>query len=123
MSSGKRRGKPTVVLDFDGVIHSYTSGWQGDATVIADGPVEGIGRAIETLRESYRIVVVSSRCQHPGGVEAVEQWLASHNIDVDGVQSGKPPAIVYVDDRALKFDGDSAALPEKIRTFKTWMQR
>ncbi len=29
--------KQTVVFDFDGVIHSYTSGWKG-ATVIPDPP-------------------------------------------------------------------------------------
>lgn len=121
--SNKGRRKPTVVLDFDGVIHSYTSGWQGDAGVISDPPVEGIETTIKTLRERYRIVVVSSRCEHPGGVEAVERWLGEHDIEVDAVQSSKPPAIVYVDDRALTFDGDASALPEKIRNFKTWMQK
>ena len=32
--------KPTIILDFDGVIHSYTSGWQG-ADVIGDPPWRG----------------------------------------------------------------------------------
>ena len=31
----------TVVFDFDGVVHSYTSGWQGEDT-IPDPPVPGI---------------------------------------------------------------------------------
>jgi len=38
--------KPILVLDFDGVLHSYTSGWQG-ATVIADPPTRGM---VEFLR-------------------------------------------------------------------------
>ena len=36
----------TILLDFDGVIHSYTSGWKG-AGVIPDPPVPG---AIDFLR-------------------------------------------------------------------------
>ena len=32
--------KPIICLDFDGVIHSYTSGWKG-AAVIPDPPVPG----------------------------------------------------------------------------------
>lgn len=37
---------PTVSFDFDGVIHSYRSGWKG-AAVIPDPPVEGIKEVIE----------------------------------------------------------------------------
>ena len=52
--------KPTVVFDFDGVIHSYTSGWKG-TTEIPDPPVPGIREAIEHIRlAGYRVVVVSN---------------------------------------------------------------
>ena len=112
----------TVVLDFDGVIHSYTSKWQG-VDVIPDLPVEGIKEAINDIRKHYKVVVVSTRCFQEGGMEAVKKWLDEHGIIVDDVLSHKPPAIVYVDDRALTFDGDAKGLLRKIKTFRTWQNR
>ena len=54
--------KRTVVFDFDGVIHSYTSGWKGQS-VIPDPPVPGIKEAIAEIRDAgYEVVVVSTRC-------------------------------------------------------------
>ncbi len=107
--------KSTVVLDFDGVIHSYTSGWVG-AHVIADEPTEGAKEAIAKLRETYLVVIVSSRCSAPGGIEAIHEWLAQYGIKVDDVTSEKPPHIVTVDDRALRFEGDWQAVLDGIET-------
>ncbi len=60
--------KKTVVFDFDGVIHSYTSGWKG-ADVIPDPVVEGIQSTINSLRqEYYEVIVVSTRCAYPEGM-------------------------------------------------------
>lgn len=114
--------KPTVILDFDGVIHSYASGWQG-ADVIPDSPVEGIGKAIANMRKHYRVVVVSSRCYQPGGIEAIRRWLDKHGIAVDDVTDEKPPAKVIVDDRAITFDGDAGALLARIDAFQPWTRR
>lgn len=113
--------KPTVVLDLDGVIHSYTSGWRG-TTVIPDPPVPGIREAIKDLRTTHEVVVVSTRCQTPEGTKAIEEWLLKHDIKVDAVTAHKPPAVAYVDDRAITFDGDALRLPEKVRQFRTWQQ-
>lgn len=112
-------GKQTVVMDFDGVIHSYSSRWRG-AALIPDPPVEGICEAIQEIRRHYRLVVVSSRCSQEGGIEAIKAYLKKHDIEVDDIVVEKPPAVVYIDDRALTFDGHPESLLEKIKTFKPW---
>lgn len=112
--------KQTVVFDFDGVIHSYVSGWQG-ATVIPDPPVPGIKEAIAEIRAAgYEVVVVSTRTASALGFQAVRSWLMANGIEVDRVCTEKPPAIVYIDDRAICFDGNPATLLGKIQTFKPW---
>lgn len=115
--------KQTVVFDFDGVIHSYTSGWKGE-TVIPDPPVSGIKEAIEEIRGAgYEVAVVSTRCASLDGLYAVEDYLRHHNIEVDAVQAEKPPAVVYIDDRALRFNGDAAGLLVQIQSFEPWYKR
>lgn len=113
--------KPTVVLDFDGVIHSYTSGWKGD-DVIADPPTDGIHLAIYELKKDYEIVIVSSRCNTEEGRNSIIHWCNRNGIYFDKVMKEKPPAVCYVDDRAICFDGDAASLPEKVRSFKSWCE-
>ena len=112
--------KPNVVFDFDGVIHSYMSGWKGVAE-IPDQPVPGIREAIAELRQlGYRVVVVSTRCSTAEGMGAVRRYLRDNGIEVDSVQMEKPPALCYIDDRAICFDGHPETLLEKIINFKPW---
>ena len=117
--------KKTVVFDFDGVIHSYTSGWQGE-TKIPDPPVKGIDRALKALHDAgYEVVIVSTRCSTEFGRTAIENWLDMYGLThlVDRVCKEKPPAIVYIDDRAICFDGNPDTLLEKVQTFKPWYQK
>lgn len=112
--------KKTVAFDFDGVIHSYTSGWQG-AAVVPDPPVPGIKESIEALRAAgYEVVVVSSRANTEEGCAAINNFLKEHEIIADMVTNNKPPALVYVDDRAICFDGKVESLVEKIINFRPW---
>lgn len=109
--------RKTVCLDFDGVIHSYRSGWKGE-TIIPDPPIHKVDLAIKKLRKTYRVVVFSARCRSEEGVEAIRDWLARHNIEVDDVCMHKPPAFVYVDDRGIAFSGDWDEVIESIHAFR-----
>ena len=112
-------GKKTIVFDFDGVIHSYVSGWQG-MDIIADSPNWDVPPVIEALRDDgYEVVVVSTRCADPAGKAAVVAYLEDNGIEVDGVMAEKPPALVYVDDRAVCYKPGMDLL-EEIITFKPW---
>ena len=117
LHSGVEPRVRTVCLDFDGVIHSYQSGWQGEA-IIADPPIHGVDKAIKQLRKDYRVVVFSARSKSEEGRHAIEQWLAKHRIEVDEVCENKPPAFVYVDDRAIHFGGDWMKTIQDINAFR-----
>ena len=67
--------KPILCLDFDGVIHSYESGWTGDHTNIPDGVTDGFFEWAEEASKTFRLVVYSARSGAPGGREAMKAWL------------------------------------------------
>ena len=113
----------TIVFDFDGVIHSYKSGWQGP-DVITDPVVPGIKEAIAKIRQAgYKVVVVSTRCATESGMAAIFAYLENNGIVVDDVVSEKPPAIAYIDDRAICFDGEADTLLGKIVNFEPWHKK
>ena len=114
-------GKPILALDFDGVLHSYASGWHG-AVTIKDEPTEGAQAFCERASKHFALLVFSSRCAFPGGAQAIMLWLTQHNfpdgmwVSIDGV---KAPATVTLDDRAWRFDGEWPDVDE-LAAFKPW---
>jgi hypothetical protein len=123
-------GRPILSLDFDGVIHSYTSKWAG-ADVIPDPPVPG---AIAFLREAtkhFRVCIYSTRSATEAGREAMAGWLgvwaARDDGDLDWLRriefpETKPPALVGIDDRILTFEGEWPSM-ERLLSFKPWNKR
>ncbi len=67
-------GLPTIVLDFDGVIHSYTSGWKGPR-VITDPVVPGAMEFLYYMTEDYQIAIYSSRSHYFGGRRAMKKYI------------------------------------------------
>lgn len=107
----------TLCFDFDGVLHSYHSGWKG-ATEIPDPPVPGMVEAILRLQSlGWTVVVCSSRARHEGGPEAMREWLVAHGFGALPVTAEKVPAELYVDDRALRFSG---SVPEMLEAIDQW---
>lgn len=116
--------RKTIVFDFDGVIQSYKSGWKG-VNIISDPPVPGMKEVIQNLIDNdYEVVVVSTRSSTESGRAAMEAWFVENDFPSEiKISAEKPPALVYVDDRAICFDGDASKLYSKIINFKTWWQR
>lgn len=132
--------KPILCLDFDGVCHSYTSGWQG-ADVIPDAPVDGLWDFLDTASTHFDLAIFSSRSGQTGGRRAMLRWFAKHcprygiseelghsvswyATDSDArvrltFPENKPPAFLSIDDRALLFTGVWPDIPA-LQTFKPW---
>lgn len=113
--------KKTIVFDFDGVIHKYSNGWQDGS--IYDEPVEGIKELIAELRETYDVVIVSTRCRDLKGQLEVKDWLDKYEIEVDDYTSIKVPAVMYIDDRGICFNGKVEDLRNEIKAFRTWQDK
>ena len=133
--------RPILCLDFDGVLHSYTSGWQG-ADTIADPPVPGALEFIEAALPYFQIAIFSSRSNQPGGLKAMQSWLMGHFglffADRDGQAEAvravtlvhdyiqwpteKPAAFLTINDRALTFIGQWPDV-KSLLDFKPWNKR
>jgi hypothetical protein len=124
--------KLLLVLDFDGVVHSYSSGWKG-AHIIPDPPVPGAMRFIWDATEQFRVAVFSSRSNEPGGLAAMQVYLTQHFRHYCGADRttcddklaeiewpmAKPAAFLTIDDRAWTFNGTWPTI-EAIQQFKPW---
>jgi hypothetical protein len=122
--------KPILCLDFDGVIHSYTSGWQG-ANVISDPPVPGAAEFIREAVKHFRVAIFSSRSNQPGGLLAMQRYMLGEVADQKAGDESfawlneiewpteKPAAFVTIDDRAITFDGTWPSI-ELLKAFKPW---
>lgn len=88
-----------IAIDFDGVIHRYSDGYQkGDPY---DIPMPG---AFETMRrlisQGFEIYIFTVRPP-----QEVVKWLGKHgwDLEIPRVTNEKLPAIAYIDDRAIRF--------------------
>lgn len=135
-----------ICLDFDGVIHSYVTPFT-TPDCIPDPPMPGAFEFIrKLLSNGFNVYIMSARFPRhtdhgdspefwgPRGLESVAKWFRTHGatdlVDsilapkIDGAPQvrfviNKPPAVLYIDDRAYKFEGEWPTL-EFIRTFEPW---
>lgn len=117
--------KPILCLDFDGVIHSYTSPWKGPAH-IPDPPVPGAKEFIDRALQFFTVVIYSSRSIQEEGLYAMKRYI----VDNFGLGIGssieyankKPAAFLTIDDRAMLFTGTFPD-PQSLLAFKPWNKK
>lgn len=132
--------KPILSLDFDGVIHSYTSKWAG-VDIIPDPPVPGAMTFLREAAKHFRVCIYSTRSATEVGRAAMAEWLISwatiewSRATVRGEMKDdlawlrkiefpetKPPALVGIDDRILTFEGEWPSM-DRLLSFKPWNKR
>lgn len=128
-----------ICVDFDGVLHSYKSGWQG-ANMIPDPPVDGAIEALYGyLDAGLSLAIYSARSSQEGGIPEMLHWLTEHDLDYrdrNGIPrktpmlferiefpESKPAAKVYIDDRGFRFEGVFPTPDELKKLYKTWNQQ
>jgi beta-phosphoglucomutase-like phosphatase (HAD superfamily) len=105
--------RPIVCVDLNGVLDAYT-GWKHPEHW--DAPRAGAHEFLRALTERGFDVVVFTTRHHT----QARRWLQEHDLlrYVSAVTRKKPPAHVFVDDRAVCFRGDFQDTLENIVHFK-----
>jgi hypothetical protein len=123
---------PRIVIDFDGVLHSYTTPWTTPGK-INDAPTPGAQSFLGRLLDSgWEVVIQSTRAATPEGANAIAEWLVAHDFPLPPreptadpraayvITAEKLPALVYLDDRALRFDGTFPTLAVISAASRPW---
>jgi hypothetical protein len=133
---------PILSLDFDGVLHSYTSGWHG-ARNIPDPPVydvetgessiEWLSSLVYDQRDpfvprfrDFDVCIFSSRSRYFGGRSAMKRYLLKWGLrpgELEAIRFPlfKPAAFLQLDDRAWQFGGIFPGAAH-MKSFRPWRQ-
>ena len=98
-----------LAIDFDGVINSYTSGFLGEdkAAVLPDPPVNGAREFLnKALLHFEEVVIYTTRATFGmAAVKAMQDYCERYDLPILPIYGEKIPADVYLDDRAVRFNG------------------
>lgn len=88
----------TVCMDFDGVLARHETG--DPITKIGEPLTPGINLAKQIIKQGYRLVVLTAR---PTKMQdEISDWLKKQGVKAQ-VTNVKPPAELYIDDRAIRY--------------------
>ena len=108
--------KPLILIDLDGVLNTYCGNY--DTNIIP--PIrDGAKEFIIKLAESYSLKLFTNR-----NAELAKKWLIENKIDKYFLEitNTKGPAILYIDDRALTFNGNFNETLSQVYNFKTFWE-
>lgn len=115
--------KARVAVDFDGVIYSYKSGYiEGE---LPDPPVLGAFEFLYSVIDSgYDVTIFSTRCKSNATVMLMKDWMIRYGMKNEYIEmmeftNIKPIAKIYLDDRAISFNGYFPTIQE-IDNFEPW---
>lgn len=109
-----------IMIDFDGVLHDYKRGWNNGKL---GWPIPGGKEFIDKMKDKFEIVIFTSRAcneEYPEVeemIESVGNWLDEHEIYYDLITATKLPAVLYIDDKAIRFNNNWDKINDFIDSF------
>ena len=106
--------RKTILIDLDGVLNVYDGKYvENKLPELRQGAKE----FIEELNKDYDLVLFTTR----NNLKATK-WLIDNKIDkyFKNVTNVKIPAYLYLDDRAIVFEGDYQNTIKQIEDFKVY---
>jgi hypothetical protein len=110
----KKKGVRRICVDFDGVLHSFTSGFTGE--IPFDPPTPGAVEFVRWLVErEWEIVIFSARARTEKGQQGILNWwchfgfspiLSTGYASPIFLTAIKCDADLYLDDRGWRFTGN-----------------
>ncbi len=100
------------MIDLDGVLDNYTNFTHEIPNIRT-----GAKKFIKNLSNNYELILFTTRSP-----KQATCWLQNNKIDkyFKDVTNIKIPAYIYIDDRALKFDGDYEKTLNEIENFRIY---
>ena len=109
--------RKTISIDLDGVLDNYTKYENNSIPEIRQGAKEFIQKLHE---RGYNLVLFTNRKPL-----SASKWLIENDLDkyFSDVTNIKPKAMIYIDDRALKFEGDYDKTLNQIKDFNVYWKK
>lgn len=119
----------TICIDFDGVIHDYSKGYEGKN--VFGEMIKGADTATKVLKKKgWTIIIFTTRPDS----DALRKWLKDHDVTFDYINENpdqpgdsgdksKLIADIYLDDRAICFRGQWDWAINDISSFIPWQER
>lgn len=89
----------TLCVDLDGTLAVVTEDYA------AAEPIEGAQEALQGLRSDGWVIIIYT-ARHFNHWKTTTEWLSRNGFEYDQLVFGKPPARIYIDDRAIRFNGN-----------------
>lgn len=105
----------TILIDLDGVLNTYSGNFQEEFIPV---PREGVKNFLCELAKNYKIEIFTTRNK-----KITLEWLQQHDLDkyiCDVTDLKKTYTSLFIDDRALRFNGDYEKTLEEIENFKVY---
>lgn len=106
----------TILIDLDGVLNSYNGVFNKD---IIPKPKQGVEKFLKELSQHAKLYIFTTRKK-----SLVLKWLKTNDLDkyFTDITNKKLPAYLYIDDRAICFNGNYNDLLNKIYNFNVYWE-